>query len=337
MFIDTIQLSLAGGKGGNGIVSWHRAKYIPKGGPVGGNGGIGGSITIRCDSNIFSLEHLRNKRHIQAMNGISGGKNNRSGKNGENLILKVPAGTIIKDAQSQNIIYDFTKHGDELVICNGGKGGKGNASFKSSKNRAPNYCTLGEEGESSEIILELKLLANIGFIGLPNAGKSTLLSKMAHIKIKIAPYPFTTLRPNIAIMEFEDFSRIIMADIPGIISKAHENKGLGLSFLKHIERTSALLFVIDVSYNEDPIQDFLLLREEIKEYNPKILEKPFIVALNKIDVEGSEHNIKKFIQAFTFDPSLIFQISAMERKGFTPLINAIESLTRKKAFISQPS
>lgn len=335
MFTDQIQLTLNAGNGGNGTVAWRREKYVPKGGPAGGDGGKGASITIEADTHLFSLEHFRHLKRIQTKNGQAGGGNNKKGKNGADLTIKVPVGTLIKDAQTKEILYDFTKKEESFLICKGGKGGKGNTQFKTSTNRAPNQFTYGKEGEKKEIIFELKLIADVGLIGMPNAGKSTFLSKISQAKVKIAPYPFTTLRPNIGLVEFLDFSRIFVADIPGIIRDAHENKGLGLKFLKHIERTSVLLFVIDISAvdGRDPLEDFFLLKKELHAYNPKILEKPFLIILNKMDLETSEKNKSIFIKKNSSLSDKIFSISALNRQGFSPLLDKLQEITKEESFL----
>ena len=269
MFVDAVNLQLSAGKGGDGVISWRREKYIPKGGPAGGDGGNGGSVYLVADAQVYSLEDYRNKSIIKAQNGMPGGSNNCTGRNGQDLFLKVPLGTLIKDRATGKLLFDFTEDRQQWKLC-WGRGGKGNSRFKTSTHQAPFVCTPGTSGKEAEIELELKLIADIGFVGMPNAGKSTLISQLAHIQVKIAPYPFTTLRPNLGIVEFDDFIRILIADIPGIIEKAHENKGLGFAFLKHIERTSALVYLIELApwQDRDPFEEFLMLRNELKAYNP---------------------------------------------------------------------
>ncbi len=328
MFVDNIKLKFTAGKGGNGIVAWRREKYLPKGGPYGGNGGKGGDILIKVDEHAISLEAFRYKKAIQAENGNNGGPNNRIGRNGKNLIIKVPLGTIIKDITSNEILFEFTNKEQSYLICKGGKGGKGNTHFKSSTNQAPNICTPGIEGTEKSVELELKLIADIGLVGFPNAGKSTLMSKLTKNKVKIAAYPFTTLNPNIGLLEFEDYTRAFIADIPGIIKDAHLNKGLGLSFLKHIERTSMLLYIID-STSEDPINDFKILQKEIEEYNPKILQKPFLIALNKLDILEDEKVIDTFKKKYPYSSKTLFEISALENQNFNLLIKSIKTLTKQ--------
>ncbi|MBI2742685.1 MAG: GTPase ObgE [Chlamydiales bacterium] len=328
MFIDSVTLTLSAGKGGNGVVAWRREKYIPKGGPSGGNGGKGASLVLRAYNQETSLEGFRNRRIIKAENGGAGGGAHKQGHNGKSLVLNVPCGTLVKDARTKEVLFDFTEDKQEWIACRGGRGGRGNASFRSPTHQAPNICTEGTEGESREIELELKLIADVGLVGFPNAGKSTLMSKITKLRVKIGAYPFTTLFPNLSYIELSNYSRILVADIPGIIEDAHEDRGLGLSFLKHIERTSVLLFVIDVSGFEgrDPVRDYEILREELRSYDPKLLEKPSLVALNKIDMEGAEEQIARFREQFNGNPKTIFEISSLEAQGLKPLLAAVEEL-----------
>ena len=328
MFVDSVTLELSAGKGGNGVISWRREKYIPKGGPAGGDGGHGGSITFEADPQVHSLEAYRNRRIIKAQNGQPGGGNNKTGRNGDDLILKVPMGTLVKHSVTKEILYDLTEKGQRWKICAGGKGGKGNSRFKTSTNQAPFICTPGTAGEECEVELELKLIADVGFVGMPNAGKSTLISELAHIQVKIAPYPFTTLRPNLGIIQFEDYRTLLLADIPGIIKDAHEDKGLGLSFLKHIERTSALIYVIELApwQERDPYEEFLMLRSELEAYKSDMHEKPFLVVLNKIDQEEAAPLAEAFRARYTFDPSTLFEISALNGIGTDALKESIREL-----------
>ncbi len=332
MFIDRVNLTLTAGKGGNGIVAWRREKYIPKGGPYGGNGGPGGSIILEADKNCFSLEYYHNRRMIKAQNGGAGGPNRKQGKKGEHLILKVPIGTIIKDRQSGQILGDLTEDGEQLTLCEGGKGGLGNYFFKSATNQAPNYSTPGKEGQTVEVELELKILADIGLVGMPNAGKSTLISKLTTARVKIAPYPFTTTSPNLGFIEFDDYSRILIADIPGIISGAHLDKGLGISFLRHIERTKMLIFLLDASGidGRHPVDDFDSLQFEIKAYSPLLLERPCIIVLNKIDEPEAHKHCLDFHDRHG-KSFLIFETSALEKQGLAELKEKIYELSRSYA------
>ncbi len=330
MFVDSVKVSLRAGNGGNGAIAWRREKYIPKGGPSGGNGGNGGSITLKTDSHVLSLEGFRNRRQIIAENGHCGGSNLKQGRNGQDLVLTVPTGTLVKNAQTQEVLFDFTEENQRWQICQGGKGGKGNNCFKSPTNQAPNICTPGTDGESCEIELELKLIADVGLVGIPNAGKSTLMSQITHVRVKIGAYPFTTLYPNLSYVQLPDFSRILVADIPGIIQDAHQNKGLGISFLKHIERSYALVYVIDISGIEgrDPFEDFCVLQSELKAYRPDLLEKPFLVAMNKMDAEGSKEQAEEFTKKYPYSPDTLFAISAADNQGLTPLIEAMRALVQ---------
>ncbi len=330
MFIDSVKITLRAGNGGNGVVAWRREKFVPKGGPVGGNGGKGGSITLKTDVHVLSLDSFRNRRQLCAESGHAGAGNLQKGRNGTDLVLKVPCGTLVKNVATGEVLFDLTEEAQECVICRGGKGGRGNACFKSPTHQAPVICTPGEEGEALEVELELKLIADVGLIGFPNAGKSTLMCKMTHVPVKIAPYRFTTLYPNLSYVQFDDYSRVLVADIPGLIEDAHLNKGLGISFLKHIERSSVLLFVIDVSGFEgrDPIEDFQVLRNELGAYNPEMLEKPFLVALNKVDIDGAQEQIERFMEFYPYDKHNLFSISAMNNDGLSPLIERMRDMAQ---------
>jgi len=325
MFTDRVTSQFVAGKGGNGVVAWRREKYIPKGGPCGGNGGKGGSIILEADTQISSLDWFRHKRLIKAENGAAGGSNCRQGRNGSDLVLKVPCGTLVKDVATGEVLYDFTTDKERWVLCKGGRGGRGNDSFKTPTNRAPNICTEGTYGETHQIELELKLIADVGLVGFPNAGKSTLISSLAGLRVKIAAYPFTTLQPNLGFVELENYKRIYIADIPGIIEGANQNRGLGLEFLRHIERTKLLIFILDASGidGRHPIEDFRILREEIGAYNPELLERPYLVALNKIDTEEAKVNIEEFHQTYPLKPGMVYEISAMYGEGLQTLLKEI--------------
>lgn len=328
MFVDRVTLQCSAGKGGNGTIAWRREKYIPKGGPAGGNGGKGGSIIFEADVNVASLEWFTNRRIIVAQDGGQGMGAHKQGKNGEDLLLKVPCGTLIKDAKTKEVLFDLTTSGERSVLCRGGKGGKGNHSFRSSTNRAPNICTPGEPGEENDVELELKLIADIGLVGFPNAGKSTLISTLANRDVQIASYPFTTLHPNIGIIRYPDEKRYLIADIPGIIEGAHKNRGLGLEFLRHIERTKVLIFVLDASGFEgrSPAVDFGILQTELKEYDSTLLKRPFLIALNKNDMEDSKLHAEEFASLFPEHANRIFSISAEYNEGCEELKSAIRTL-----------
>lgn len=322
MFFDRVVVQFVAGKGGNGVVAWRREKFIPKGGPCGGNGGKGGSIILEADPQIPSLDWYRHRRLIKAENGANGGGNCRQGKSGQDLILKVPCGTLVKETESGTILHDFTEGGDRLVLAKGGKGGRGNDSFKTPTNRAPNQWTEGTYGQSCQVELELKLIADVGLVGFPNAGKSTLICTLANLQVKVAAYPFTTLQPNLGFIELDNFKRIYLADIPGIIEGASQNRGLGLEFLRHIERTKLLIFILDSSGidGRTPLHDFRVLREEVGAYNPELLERPYIVALNKVDTEESKENIQQFKKEYHFEPNTLFEISAISGAGLDGLL-----------------
>ena len=331
MFVDRVVVEFIAGKGGNGVVSWRREKFIPKGGPCGGNGGVGGSIILEADAELSSLDWFRHRRHIKADNGADGGSNSRSGRNGKDLILKVPLGTLVKNSTTNEIIHDFTQDRERWVLCKGGKGGRGNESFKTPTHQAPNICTPGKLGEINHIELELKLIADVGLVGFPNAGKSTLITSLAGLRVKIGAYPFTTLQPNLGFIELGNYQRIYIADIPGIIEGANQNKGLGLEFLRHIERTKLLIYILDASGidGRDPVSDFYVLQKELAAYNPELLNRPYLVALNKIDSELSEEHIEHFIKEFQFPPQTLFKISAFYGMGLEPLIEAIATRLKK--------
>jgi GTPase len=291
MFIDYAGIEVQAGRGGKGAVTFRREKYVPKGGPSGGNGGKGGSIIIKAYHNLSTLLDFRYKRIYKAGDGEHGGNSLKDGKNGEDIYIKVPVGTVIKDADSGNVIFDLDEDNKEVVIAKGGKGGKGNSNFATPTNQAPRYAEPGLEGEARKIILELKLIADVGLVGFPNAGKSTLISRISAAKPKIADYPFTTLEPNLGIVNYRDYQSFTVADIPGIIEGAHEGKGLGHQFLRHIERTRLLLFLIDIT-SEDYQKEYNILLNELKSYSSELVKKRKIVSLSKADIAG-DRDIKK--------------------------------------------
>jgi GTP-binding protein len=330
MFVDRVELRLTAGKGGNGVIAWRREKFIPKGGPAGGNGGRGGSIILQSDSHTLSLEGFRNKRLIKADDGQQGGSNTCAGKGGKDLILAVAPGTIVRSLHDKRELFEFTEPGQRWQICTGGKGGRGNATFRTPTHQAPAVCTPGTDGDTVEVELELKLMADVGFVGMPNAGKSTLISQLADIRVKIAPYPFTTLHPNLGLIEFDDYSRILIADIPGIIEGAHLNRGLGLSFLRHIERTSVLVYLIELAPDQErnPWEEFQMLRRELEFHDATLLQKPFLVVVNKIDLEGAEPLRELFQSNYPFPSETLFEISAKEGIGLPQLKEAIRQMAR---------
>lgn len=287
MFIDKVRIRVEAGKGGDGVIAWTREKFRPKGGPCGGNGGVGGSVIIQATSNQFDLGRYRNQQIFRAQSGANGAIACRQGESADDITLLVPMGTIIYDAETGEVLADLGTHGEQYVVCKGGRGGLGNNFFKNSYNPAPMKCTPGKPGEAKEVVLELKLIADVGFVGFPNAGKSTLLNALTAAKVKVADYPFTTLAPNLSYIEWEDFTRTFIADIPGIIEGASNGRGLGFQFLKHIDRTKSLLFVLDAS-QEAPKAQYDILIKELEAYNPELLTKPKIVVLNKADLVEEE-------------------------------------------------
>ncbi len=282
-FIDYVKICCRSGKGGAGSVHFHRAKYIPKGGPDGGDGGRGGNVVVVGNRQLWTLLHLKYSKHVFADNGQPGAGKKCSGAQGKDVVIEVPLGTVVKDAESKEVIFDITEHDETKVLLPGGRGGLGNTHFKSSVNRTPRYAQPGEPAIEKWVIFELKVLADVGLVGLPNAGKSTLLSVLSAAKPKIADYPFTTITPNLGIVSYYDNQSFVMADIPGIIEGAHEGKGLGHRFLRHIERNAVLLFMVPVD-TENITKEYELLLEELRQYNPELLDKSRVLAVSKCDL-----------------------------------------------------
>lgn len=286
-FVDYVKVFCRSGKGGAGSHHFHRSKINPRGGPDGGDGGRGGHIILRGNQQFWTLLHLKYTKHIHAEDGESGGENLLTGRQGKDIVIDVPLGTVVKDAETLEVEFEVTEHAQEVIIMKGGRGGLGNDHFKSSTNQAPSYAQPGEEAIEGWKILELKLLADVGLVGFPNAGKSTLLSVVSAAKPEIADYPFTTLKPNLGIVKYYDDKSFIMADIPGIIEGASEGKGLGLRFLRHIERNSILLFMVPADSN-DIKKDYKILTNELKRYNPELMDKTRILAITKADMADEE-------------------------------------------------
>ena len=321
-FVDYVKINVTSGKGGKGSTHLRREKYIAKGGPDGGDGGRGGHIILRGNSQFWTLYHLKFKRHFKAEKGNDGGKNRITGSNGKDIFIDVPLGTVVKNTTDQSTIFEITEEGEERIICEGGKGGRGNWHFKSSTNQTPRYAQPGLPNQEIQITLELKVLADVGLVGFPNAGKSTLLSVITDAKPKIADYEFTTLKPNLGIVKYRDFRTFIMADIPGIIEGASEGKGLGHYFLRHIERNSTLLFMIP-SDSDDIVTSYKILVKELKKYNPEMLDKSRLIAITKSDlldeelIKEIEFEIKEKI-----DEEFIF-ISSISNLGLIELKDKI--------------
>jgi GTP-binding protein len=328
MFIDSARIFIKAGNGGNGAVSFHREKYVAAGGPDGGDGGDGGNVIFIVDENVRTLADLRYKRHYRAKSGQDGSSSNRTGRSGENLIIKVPLGTLIKDEESTKVIADLTKAGQSVISAKGGKGGKGNQHFATSTRQVPNFAKSGDAGEERWVVLELKLLADVGLIGYPNVGKSTILSIVSSARPKIANYHFTTIEPNLGVVRLGEGKSFTMADIPGLIEGAHKGIGLGHEFLKHIERTRVLIHVVDVSRVEgrDPLKDFEAINRELEEYNPELAKKPQVVAANKIDVTGALENYKELKEVLEERGLKVFPISAASNKGLKELMEHVEAM-----------
>lgn len=286
-FVDYVKIHVTSGKGGQGSAHLRREKYMPKGGPDGGDGGRGGHVIVRADKNLWTLYHLKFKRHFKGDHGSHGSKQTSTGADGTDVYIDVPMGTVIRDTETQNILFELTEDGEERIIARGGKGGRGNAHFKSPTNQTPRYAQPGMEGEELDFTLELKILADVGLVGFPNTGKSTLLSVVTAAKPKIADYEFTTLKPNLGIVEYRDHRTFVMADIPGIIEGAAEGKGIGHRFLRHIERNSTLLFLIPADADNIKKQYDILL-DELRRYNPELLDKERLVAVSKSDMLDDE-------------------------------------------------
>jgi len=318
VFKDRIKLFVRAGNGGNGCVSFRREKFIPKGGPDGGDGGHGGSVILRCDVNEDSLLPLFYQPHQKAGHAQHGMGSNCHGRNSDDCIVKVAPGTVVSDAETGDFLGELLTDGEELIVAKGGHGGIGNARFKSSTNQTPRQFTEGTKGEEKTLWLELKLMADIGLVGYPNAGKSTLLSKLTHAHPKIASYPFTTINPIVGTMEYPNFSRLKIADIPGLIEGAHEGVGLGHQFLRHIERSKFILFVLDMAGTDErnPPEDFFHLREELRLHMETLSCTPYLVVANKMDSPGAEENLRAFRER---TGELIYPISAELGEGLEPV------------------
>ncbi len=325
-FIDEVTITVQSGDGGRGCVSFRRERFIPRGGPDGGDGGKGGDVIFHVTPRKRTLYHLRYKKHYQAAKGENGQGSQKTGAGGADLVIEVPAGTLVIDAHSGETLFDLVQPEEKVVVAKGGRGGQGNLRFKTSTNRAPKFAQPGEPGKTLTLRLELKLLADVGIIGLPNAGKSTLISVLSAARPKIADYPFTTLTPNLGVVHIPGCEPLIAADIPGLIEGAHTGTGLGIRFLKHVERTRILLHLIDASALEpdDPLASYRAVNHEMRMYSAALAKKPQLVVLNKLDVPGAEELAQRFCQALPDVP--VTRISAAARQG---LDNLKSSLVRK--------
>ena len=321
MFIDYTQIEIAAGDGGSGAVSFRREKFMPKGGPDGGDGGRGGHVCFMVDTNLHTLQDVRYKRRYQAENGHSGRGSNKTGKNGKDITILVPAGTMVRLKGSKKVIVDLTEKGQNFIICQGGQGGKGNARFKTAIKQAPRKAQPGAIGDSGSYEIELKILADVGLVGLPNAGKSTLLSVLSSAKPKIADYPFTTLEPQLGIVKYGEYGSFVMADIPGLIKGASDGKGLGHKFLKHIERNRIHLYLIDCQ-DSDPVKTFELLKTELNSFNENLVEKPYLICRTKSDL-----NIENSDGWDHFDEEVL-DISSVNKDGLDQLVNSVADLLK---------
>jgi GTP-binding protein len=319
MFIDYARIHVQAGRGGNGCCSFRREKNVPRGGPDGGHGGDGGDIVLRVDPSKRTLLDFRYQHLYRARHGGHGQGKDMHGRNAPDLIIGVPPGTVVRDADTGGLLADLVEPDQSLIVARGGRGGLGNAAFATSTNRAPRRSEPGEDGEERFLELELKLLADVGLIGHPNAGKSTLLARLSDAKPKIADYPFTTLEPNLGIVRLGEYTSFVMADIPGLIEGAHEGKGLGIQFLRHIERTRVLLFLLDVS-RPDPWHDHRILLEELRQFNETLLKRPSLVALTKLDLLPDRSRLDLLLQGC---PDRVFPISSVTGEGLPALLQEI--------------
>lgn len=328
MFVDVAKIFVKSGNGGNGSVSFRREKYVPQGGPDGGDGGDGGDVVFVVDQQMRTLLDFKYKKKHAAKHGENGGASKMYGRDGEDLIIKVPAGTVIRDAESNKVICDLKEVGQRFVIAKGGRGGRGNTKFATATRQTPEFAEPGMPGEEIWVVLELKLLADVGLVGFPNVGKSTILSMVTGAKPKIANYHFTTITPNLGVVEIPGLNSFVLADIPGLIEGAHEGVGLGIEFLRHVERTRVLVHVIDVSGIEgrDPLEDFEKINEELKLYSEKLSKKPQIVAANKTDIPGFEENFEKLKAEMEKRNIKVFKISAATNQGLRELMLYVGSI-----------
>ena len=323
-FLDRARIIVRGGDGGNGVTAFRREKFVPRGGPSGGDGGHGGTVYMEATDQLNTLLQFRFNPEYRGGRGAHGEGSNRHGKDGDDVIILVPAGTLVTNAETGEFIHDFSQVGERLVIAAGGRGGRGNAQFATSTNRAPRYHQDGRPGESRTLQLELKLIADVGLVGFPNVGKSTLISRISAARPKVADYPFTTLEPHLGVVAYGDWDSYVVADIPGLIEGAHEGTGLGLEFLRHVERTKLLLHVIDVSSTgRDPVEDFLTISRELELYNADLLGKPQLVAASKMDALDEPERVAA-LRDFCNERGLeLFTISAVTGLGLKELVNAL--------------
>ncbi len=325
MFVDEVEIKVEAGNGGDGCTAFRREKYIEQGGPFGGNGGHGGDIIFKVDQGLHTLLDLRYQKVLKAKKGENGRGKNQNGKGAEPLVIKVPQGTVVTDLETGLVLADLSKKDQEEVIARGGRGGRGNTAFKTQTNTAPDYSENGEEGEKKTLKVEVKLLADVGLVGLPSVGKSTIISVISKSKPKIAAYHFTTLSPNLGVTKSTDGRSFVVADLPGLIEGASHGEGLGDKFLRHIERTKVIAHVIDMSGSEmrNPYEDYLLINKELEEFNPKLLKKPQIIIANKMDLDGAKENLEEFKKKVDAE---IFEISAATHTGLQKVVDRLADL-----------
>ncbi len=325
MFVDEVEIKVEAGNGGDGCTAFRREKYIEQGGPYGGNGGHGGDIIFKVDQGLHTLLDLRYQKVLKAKKGENGRGKNQNGKGAEPLVIKVPQGTVVTDLETGLVLADLSKKDQEEVIAKGGRGGRGNTAFKTQTNTAPDYSENGEEGEKKTLKVEVKLLADVGLVGLPSVGKSTIISVISKSKPKIAAYHFTTLSPNLGVTKSTDGRSFVVADLPGLIEGASHGEGLGDKFLRHIERTKVIAHVIDMSGSEmrNPYEDYLLINKELEEFNPKLLKKPQIIIANKMDLDGAKENLEEFKKKVDAE---IFEISAASHTGLQKVVDRLADL-----------
>ncbi|HJE19259.1 MAG TPA: GTPase ObgE [Aliicoccus persicus] len=330
MFIDHVDINVKAGNGGNGIVAYRREKYVPLGGPAGGDGGDGADVLFEVDEGLRTLMDFRYQRHFKAAHGDNGQSQNKHGKNAKDLILKVPPGTIVRNKETGALIADLTQHEARAVVARGGRGGRGNSRFASARNPAPDFSENGEPGEVLDVTLELKLLADVGLVGFPSVGKSTLLSAVTSASPKIGAYPFTTIKPNLGVVETKDGRSFVMADLPGLIEGASEGTGLGHQFLRHIERTKVIVHLIDISSTDgrDPVEDYHTIRQELALYNEQLMSRPELIVLNKVDLLEDDDLIKLFKSEVNAESEIV-TISAATRDNLEQLLYKVADLLDK--------
>lgn len=328
MFIDRVKIKVKAGDGGDGVTAFRREKFVPRGGPSGGDGGVGGSVWLESDEGLNTLLHLRYNPEHKAERGRHGEGSNKHGKDGEDVTVKVPVGTQVFDAESNNLVFDFTEQGQRFCAAKGGKGGWGNVHFATPTKRAPKYHYNGRPGEEKEFQLELKLIADVGLLGFPNAGKSTLISVISAAKPKIADYPFTTLEPNLGVVDIGEFRTFVVADIPGLIEGASEGAGLGDRFLRHVERTKLLLHLVDVSSlsGRDPVKDYEIINREIASFNPELAQRPQIVVATKLDALDDPKRLEKLRKRAKKDSKDFLEISAVTNQGTRELVSKVANV-----------